>query len=1010
MSSSKLKDQAATAALYVTKDKGDKSDKSTKYPLDVDGKLSSAGAATSLKHASPKDLPAFPVVGLPNADFSAGAAATLANKNQKSFEHWKPGEIPAANKAALRAKDYKADPLWQPELSAAGSKAALHAAKDGGNVNIWRPQSTDAGHSAAGQAMRMTGLSPKIDYGHTEDGGKRALVAATGAMSGSRKRSGSTPNPPISYPDAGNSSANALKAATSANRPLRARPAPAAPSQPVINAGRIHNQAITNLSREMYTSHPPVAPEVEEKNKQAGLRAAAVSMAKQMYDLQQKQIEEAAALPRSDSQYAASTVTERPLSSAPSRETAPPPQYANLQEAARKLAAERLAKLHDQHAAYRNYYGTQLPHHRKISIRGRKRASSDGHIADSDEERSKQIRDQMSLFTDTLAQVDSKKRQKDRESLMAAAQRNVRASMTAQDERVFNETGKVSPAMMAEWEAKAKAKAEADSEARLVNHGMVNIGGGRYLDQSEVDAIAAAKVQPTLDEITEAAERQRARDEQLRQEQLERERIAAEKAADDKERSARTKEEWRRFREEEKREEKVRKEEAKAKKAEEKRLRDEEKRKSRDQKAVHKPSTEPVTGESGKDTAAAVEEPTAPANMRTQAGEERRFSPESIPPSEMEPITAEGAVLVPTSTEESMIQPMVTADTGEVPVTSVTSADKIPRRVFAAPVDHNTENLTTDTNDSPTREIRDLANATSNTQVAPVVGAKETSAPETEVRAANASNVTGTTAQPQTISKLEPASAAHITSSAGPAAATDTTVSGPAAPKSPKEKEAGKVSTWLKTKFSRRAIKPSNTSSDATHLTISEPRDPKVFVGGANLGAPDVTTTSPDREDSSMREVAMAGKEAGSVDAPVVSPTSPDKTSATGLPHEPASSSTSISLVSSDEDTRGRSALRLADTIPGNQGSQPIFGATAATSDRPAAVANDSMPLDPALPHSGGRQRSSSVGGTTGTDEFEEARDNFDSDMLVPPDKGVVGGEGRKSDSPARDSRFIEVL
>ena len=33
---------AATAALYVTKGKGDRVEKSSKYPLDADGKLSSA--------------------------------------------------------------------------------------------------------------------------------------------------------------------------------------------------------------------------------------------------------------------------------------------------------------------------------------------------------------------------------------------------------------------------------------------------------------------------------------------------------------------------------------------------------------------------------------------------------------------------------------------------------------------------------------------------------------------------------------------------------------------------------------------------------------------------------------------------------------------------------------------------------------------------------------------------------------------------------------------------------
>ena len=504
-----------------------------------------------MKHADPRDLPAFPVLGLTDPDSSAGAAASLANRNTKEFEHWKPGEIPAASQAALQANDYRMAPLWQPELSAAGSKAALLAAEEGGNVKIWRPQATDAGSSAAGQAMRKKGLSPKLDYGHTEDGGRRALMAATQSMAVGRRRAGSTPieTPPV-YPDSKNSAANALKAATSVSRRGPSAPSVASPSGPSINAGKIHNAAVTNLAREMYTSHPPVAPEVEEKNKQDGLRASAIAMAQKMYNVQQKALEQAAAdSNRADSRYGATYAHNRPAS-VTSEESMSPPHYANLQEAAQKLAAERLAKLHDEHAAYRTYYGTQAsPQGHKLSIRGRnrRRASSDGNVPEDDEERSRQIRSQMSLFTDKLAQVDNKKREKDRSSLLAAAQRNVRASMTAQDERVFNETGKVSPAMMAEWEAKAKAKAEAESSTRMVNHGKVNIGGGRYMDQSEIDAIAAAKVQPTLDEVTETAEKHRARDEELRQQQLERERIAAEKAEDQRIRDQQTKEEWKRF-------------------------------------------------------------------------------------------------------------------------------------------------------------------------------------------------------------------------------------------------------------------------------------------------------------------------------------------------------------------------------------------------------------------------------------------------------------------------------
>lgn len=513
---------------------------------------SDVGAAASLKYAEPRDLPSFPSVGLTNMDSSAGAAASLANAHQKTFEYWKPDPSASANKAAMLAKDYKPPPLWHPEMSAAGSKAALLAAKEGGNVNIWQPEPTDAGHSAAVLAMREKGLSPQIYKGVNADGNRRALLAATGAMSGSRRRAGSLPVVNPSYPDSANSAANALGAATFASKQSnRGGPARNDASN-AINAGKIHSAAVTNLSREMYTSHPPVAPEVEEKNREAGLRAAAMSMAKQMYDIQQKAINQAAIdLEKSESVHAAAHVHNRQgsvTSAAGSQQAIP--QYANLQEAAQKLAAERLAKLHDEHAEYRNYYGATAPQQSRLSMRGRprRRASSDGQIKDSDDVRSKQIRSEMSLFNDKIAQVDAKKRQKDREALMAAAQRNVRASMHGMDEKFYADTGKASPAMVDDWEAKANARAEADSKARMVNHGRVNIGGGKYLDQSEIDAIAAARVQPTLDEITEKAEKQRARDEQVRLAQQERERLATEKAQDEKLRSSKTKDEWKRFR------------------------------------------------------------------------------------------------------------------------------------------------------------------------------------------------------------------------------------------------------------------------------------------------------------------------------------------------------------------------------------------------------------------------------------------------------------------------------
>ena len=510
--------EAATAALYAIRpDKGSVHERHDRHERSDDSsRLSSAGmdhqsphfysiseralgAATSLKYASPVDLPSYPTAGLMNNESSAEAAASLANANHQYFEHWKPDASETASKAAVLAKDYRSTDLWQPQRSSAGSRAAALAAKDVRSVDVWHPEATEAGNSAAGQAMRGNGLSSPARSGFTAERPNKALLAATGAMSGGRKRSGSSPIKKSTYPDSENSAANALSAASFANKSsLRLsqvrRDVTTSPSSASMDAARLQAAAVTNLPREMYTSNPPVAPEVEEKNRQAGQRAAAISMAKQMYDIQQRAITQAQEEDRSDSHMAASYLHNRKQSAILMEEAyQSPPQYANLQEAAQRLAAERLAKLHDEHAAYRNYYGTNVTSQSRLSVRNRprRRASSDGGAHTPDDNSSKLSRPDVSFTNERSAQLDAKKRQKDRDLLMAAAQRNVKASMQSMDERVFSETGRPSPAMVEDWESKANARAKAASEARLVNHGKVNIGGGKYLDQSEIDEIAA---------------------------------------------------------------------------------------------------------------------------------------------------------------------------------------------------------------------------------------------------------------------------------------------------------------------------------------------------------------------------------------------------------------------------------------------------------------------------------------------------------------------------------------
>jgi hypothetical protein len=490
--------------------------------------MHSAGAATSLKHARASDLPSNPVVGI-DKQSAAGAAASLGFANQKSFEHWKPDPSSSAGKAALLASDYKMKPVWQPELSSAGSKAALLAHREGPRLNLWEPEASKAGNSAAGLAMRNKTLSPKLDYGYTDEGHRGALLAATGAMG--RRRAGSTPAPlsPL-YPDAHNAPFNALNAATIAHRPSIKSPHE---DSNLLESEAMQSARIThyggNVSRDMFTEHPPVSPEVEEKRHQDALRGASLSMAKQMYALQQKAEQDAAGDNGYNAGLSAASTAGKRQSVASTRtldikEQAM--QYIHLQETAQKLAAERLAKIStEDHGAYHRHYGFNLaPTRSRLSIRNRnmhRRASSEGRkrasfSSDEDDFRSRRIRHQMSQLQDEVKQADAKKRQKDRETLMAAAERSVQSRMHAMDEKVFAETGKVTPAMMEQWEAKARAKAAKESEGRMQHHGKVNVGGGKFMDQSEIDRIAAERVQPTIDEVNHEAEQHRARDEELR--------------------------------------------------------------------------------------------------------------------------------------------------------------------------------------------------------------------------------------------------------------------------------------------------------------------------------------------------------------------------------------------------------------------------------------------------------------------------------------------------------------
>ncbi|KAI1214919.1 uncharacterized protein F4807DRAFT_13749 [Annulohypoxylon truncatum] len=544
-----------------------------------------------LVYAKPQDLPSFPSIGLLEKGSAASAAAALGWTTNTSPELWRPDKSAPASAAAVMAKDYKLPPPWEPVPSQHGAKAALLASQSAMGPNMSRrPTVSDSGLSAANIAFRSdTSIASTSHSASLEH--RRSLLAARGAMA-NRQRAMSSPVPKESYPDEANAAANALSAATRAHRPVRSPTL----SEVSENAGSV---PFTNMNRQMFTSRPPVKPEVDDQKRADVLHASALAMAKKMFTQQQKMI---------DAKKAHDSSTSREHTDALSSvsDDAQPAHLTTLQDAAYKQAQARLAKMHDEHfkdREFQEYYGAK-PSSRRFSIRGklRKRASSDGDVIE-DRRRSQHIRQQMTLFSSKLSEVNDQKRQHDQDALLAAAQRNVHERLKGIDEKIAAETGMMPPSTLTQWEIKAHAAAQAESEQRISQaHGKIDIGAGKFMEQEDIDAIAAARVKPVLDEINEKVDEEHARQTELRlemekkkeEEEIEKarqkeiqeisKRLKEQDKQEQKERKAEEKQEAKAKKEEDKAAKAEQKQEAKAKKEEERAAKAEQKRLARHEK------------------------------------------------------------------------------------------------------------------------------------------------------------------------------------------------------------------------------------------------------------------------------------------------------------------------------------------------------------------------------------------------------------------------------------------
>jgi hypothetical protein len=492
------------------------------------------GAAASLKYARPQDLPSYPSVGLPpnrqNRDARAGAAATLGWANQKPVEIWKPDPTTSASTAATIGWTRKSNPPWQPQQSASGARAAVLAAKSDLRVADEksvppRPKSAGFGNSAANVAMqkdRRSLQAPPAPNRASQLNRHRSLMAATGAMASPRPRADSTPPLAPKYPDEMNARANALRAATHADTASRRR------RSEIPQGGAT---PVTTMGKERYTSHPSQPSEADQKQKEDSMHASAIAMAQQMYKIIEKREKETG-----EAGYAATAAHGRGRSTSLMSDEPTPMKYGNLQEAAQRLAQQRLAKLDDENyknREYLDYYGSPQPSQRLSKGRFRRRASSDTTVEES-RGRRQNVRFQAAqpLYSSDLSQIDAKTRQRDRDMLLAAAQRNVQRSLQGIDERVYAQTGRPTPSMMGqETLPMAIAQQRVQQQQGPPQRGdKVSIGHGALVDRSSVDALAFRNVQPVLHQINTKSDIEQARrteiklDEEEAKRQIERER------------------------------------------------------------------------------------------------------------------------------------------------------------------------------------------------------------------------------------------------------------------------------------------------------------------------------------------------------------------------------------------------------------------------------------------------------------------------------------------------------
>jgi hypothetical protein len=446
---------------------------------------------------------AVPIAEQPKkaSDF-ASVAANLANANRKvvqpqpprhdkfiphihTYGRSNPTNIPpvrplssnisiASSKAALLAHQGAQQPASQKAPVSAPPKYSVDSRAAAAATKSWNtPQASAA----------ATALNTHRIYGNR---GERASPAVTKAWAAQ-----TTPtNRPVVAP-------LSSREAAMIQRKIEARQ-----QESTDRHGR---NPIIRIGAEYLGEHPPVRLEREEKAHAADLHEQAITLAKQAYARQQQtQV-----------------------------------SHGSLSVTAQKLANDKLTRLNrsdtDDLNTMKSYYGTPAPPQRSKSQRllGRSKSTAFSKPGDAEDvAQSYKIRSQMNLLRAQIDHVDANQQEQDRKRLLQAARKKVQNDLLKMDEVVYKDTGKMSKAMMDDWDSKAR---ERQTEVRnqhnqqrafrgLEPDKVVNIGGGRLVDQAVIDQLAQSRVKPTLVGIDEAVQKKRDIDEQKKEEKKERKR------------------------------------------------------------------------------------------------------------------------------------------------------------------------------------------------------------------------------------------------------------------------------------------------------------------------------------------------------------------------------------------------------------------------------------------------------------------------------------------------------